>query len=268
VKALQEDAKDRLMRPRVESEPPDEGESIGTAGDEEAEYMALTSALEKLEAQSAMGEKTRGEETETQRAILMALLKKLNSQPADDMTEDSPPLSIVFDRWRAERQPPAKTWEEWNTAWKRFEAVIGADLAVRSIAKGHVRAFKDALLNRPARRRGIGPDGEPAKLAPASIQKQLNAVKSVLSWAVAQGYLDVNPATGISHARASGSMGMTEGRRLPYDADDLRKLFGAIGEKQGADHWLPLLGLWTGARPALPRPSEHRPHGTLHAACA
>jgi integrase len=36
-------------------------------------------------------------------------------------------------------------------------------------------------------------------------------------------------------------------RRLPYEADDLKKLF-KMRRKDGADHWLPLLALWTGAR--------------------
>ena len=161
--------------------------------------------------------------------------------------EDNPPLSIVFDRWRSQRQPPVKTWEEWSTARRRFETVIGGDLAVRGITKAHVRAFKDALLKMPARRR-LDTEGKALTLSPASVQKQLNAIKAVLSWAVAQGYLENNPATGISHARGSGIHGART-RRLPYEVDDLRKLFGpAFSEKEGADRWLPLLGLWTGAR--------------------
>jgi len=99
----------------------------------------------------------------------------------------------------------------------------------------------------PARRR-LDAEGKPLTLSPASVQKQLNAIKAVLSWAVAQGYMENNPATGISHARGNGIHGART-RRLPYEADDLRKLFGtAFSEKEDADRWLPLLGLWTGAR--------------------
>jgi integrase len=225
--ALKEDAEDRINRPR---EPVTE----------EAEVIAITSALEKLK-------NAEGQEPATQRAILLALLKRVNGQLEDVSMEDNPPLSIVFDRWRAERQPPAKTWEEWSTARRRFETVIGGDLAVRGITKAHVRAFKDALLKMPARRRSDG-EGKPLTLSPASVQKQLNAIKAVLSWAVAQGYMENNPATGISHARGSGIQGART-RRLPYEADDLRKLFGsAFSVKEGPDRWLPLLGLWTGAR--------------------
>lgn len=72
------------------------------------------------------------------------MLKRLNGEPDDTAAEDNPPLSIVFDRWREERQPPAQTWEEWNTARRRFETVVGGDLPVKSITKAHVRAFKEA----------------------------------------------------------------------------------------------------------------------------
>jgi integrase len=240
-RALEADAEDRFRRPRVDSEPPSENNPGGVVGDEEIEALAITDALEKLE-------NAKGEGAATQRAVLLALLKRLNGQPEEvSNDDDNPPLSIVFDRWREERQPPAKTWEEWATARRRFEAVVGADLPVRSITKGHVRAFKDALLKMPARRRGVAPDGQPAKLAPASIQKQLNALRSVLSWAVSHGYLETNPGTGISHARANGSHN-DDTRRLPYDADDLSKLFASIEKRTGADRWLPLLELWTGAR--------------------
>ena len=177
-----------------------------------------------------------------QRIIVEALLKRRESEDADN-----PPLSILFDRWRAERQPPQKTWEEWATARKRFEQVIGGDIPVRRITKDHVRAFKQRLLKTPARRRGTDAEGRPAMLSPASIQKQLNAVKSVLSWAVREGYLNANPADGITHARANGAVHGEDKRRLPWDADDLRKLF-SVKRDDGADHWLPLLALWTGAR--------------------
>ncbi len=246
-KALQEDAEDRLRRPRIEATPPDEDDETGSGGDEEAEYHHVTAALEKLKNAEGQPRSARDQDVGTQRAILQALLKRLDGRAEDVTVEDNPPLSIVFDRWREERQPPAKTWDEWNTARRRFETVAGADLPVKSITKANVRAFKEALLKMPARRRGVGSDGQPVKLSPASIQKQLNALRSVLSWAVAQGYLETNPGTGISHARANGGHS-EQTRRLPYEADDLRKLFASIGEKKGADRWLPLLGLWTGAR--------------------
>jgi hypothetical protein len=58
-----------------------------------------------------------------------------------------------------------------------------------------VRAFKASLMETTAR------NGD-RTLSPASIPKNLTALRSVLAWAVGQGYVENNPATGITHAGA------------------------------------------------------------------
>jgi F0F1-type ATP synthase membrane subunit b/b' len=65
--------------------------------------------------------------------------------------EDNPPLSVVLEKWRAERKPPSQTWHEWSTVFRRFREVAGEDLPVKAITKGHVRTFKDALMRAPRR---------------------------------------------------------------------------------------------------------------------
>jgi integrase len=218
----QRDAEDRRKRPRTDDEL-------------DAESLALTDALET----ATEGTRTRRPDP-VQAKILRAVLDARQSDPDGlKATEDNPPLSVLFNRWRAERQPPAKTWHDWTVARKRLEQVLGGDFPVRSITKAHVRAYKESLLRTPKRH------GSGVMLSPASVQKGLAAVRAVLAWAVGQGYLDVNPADGIKHAGARSAE--QRSRRLPYDADDLRKIFGQQ-RPAGADTWLPLLGLWTGAR--------------------
>jgi integrase len=216
--AVQQDVEDRRKRPRTDDEL-------------DAESLGLTDALEIA---------TDVKPDPVRAKILRAILDARHNDPDGfKSTEDNPLLSILFDRWRAERQPPAKTWQEWSTSRKRFEQVIGGDFPVRSITKAHVRAFKDSLLRTPKRH------GNEAMLSPASVTKGLGAIRSVLAWAVGQGYLDVNPADGIRHAGARSAE--QRSRRLPYDADDLKRIF-SVKRKPGVDTWLPLLGLWTGAR--------------------
>src|SRR5207247_11040794 len=55
--------------------------------------------------------------SERDRAMLLGLLKRNTQNNGGD---DNPPLSILFDRWHAERKPPAKTWLEWKTALRCF----------------------------------------------------------------------------------------------------------------------------------------------------
>jgi Phage integrase SAM-like domain len=186
-RAVQQDVEDRRKRPRTDEEL-------------DAESLALTDALE-----------TATDKPDPVRAkILRAVLEERQRDPAAlKATEDNPPLSVLFNRWKAERQPPAKTWHEWSTARKRLEQVIGGDFPVRSITKAMVRQYKESLLRTP-RRHGSG-----ATLSPASVHKGLAAVKAVFSWGVSQGYLDVNPADGIRHAGARSAE--QQAGRLPYD---------------------------------------------------
>jgi integrase len=222
-RAVQQDVEDRRKRPRTDDE-------------RDAELLAVTDALEV----ATEGDAKRRPDF-VQAKMLRAVLDARQSDP-DGMqasSEDNPTLSVLFDRWRAERTPPSKTWQEWTTARKRFEQVLGGDVPVRSITKAHFRAYKESLLRTPKRH------GREETLSPASVTEGLGALRSVLSWAVGQGYLDVNPADGIRHAGARSAE--QRSRRLPYDADDLTRIFGQK-RQPGADTWLPLLGLWTGAR--------------------
>jgi integrase len=172
-----------------------------------------------------------------QRAVVEGLLRR-----QDDGGADNPPLTILFERYYSERKLPAKTKLEWNGVLKRFTASVGADLPVRAITPAHVRSFKTALLTSTSKRTGRA-------VSPATVQKTLNALRSVLSWGKREGYLSINPAEGISQLVTKADP--DEGR-LPYSADDLKKLFSreAVEARKDnpAHYWLPYLALFTGAR--------------------
>ncbi|OAN49646.1 hypothetical protein A6A04_18925 [Paramagnetospirillum marisnigri] len=181
--------------------------------------------------------------------------------PPDD---DSLPVTEIHRRWEVERAPQPRTAMEWKTTFTLFVQVVG-DKPVAQVTGVDVRAFKDALLLMPTSMTKRYPgrtlpevvaqtqqDDSIARVTPATIGKYLNALKSVFAWAVANSYVPSNPASGITVNRKGGSK-----TRLSFNADDLAKLFGspiytanerpraAGGE---AAKWLPLLGLFTGAR--------------------
>lgn len=85
------------------------------------------------------------------RATLEALIKRHHGD-----SKDNPPLSLVFDRYKAERRPSDKTWREFDRALRGFVDVVG-DLPVRAIQKEHVRAYKQALLKGVSKRDGKSP---------------------------------------------------------------------------------------------------------------
>jgi len=163
------------------------------------------------------------------RASVEALLKR-----GEHGGEDNPPLSILAGRYYAEKKMRPKTKLEWEGVIARFVATVG-DLPVKVIAPAHVRAFKAALVATKGRTGGT--------LSPATVRKTLGALAAILSWALREGYLTINPAARITiDATDSDETG-----RLPYSAEDLKVIFGE--EREGdANHWLPWLALYTGAR--------------------
>ena len=181
-------------------------------------------------------------------------------------------LSVMFNRWLDERKPPRKTELDFGTAIRRFTELHG-DLSVTEITKPHVRAYKEALSRLPRALSGkmrkmtvpqvlehleTSPAPAGTTLMPGTINKATGALQTLLSWVEGQGYLDElpnwsNPASKMKmHDPAE-----QEDNRLPYDADDLKVIFGSgvfrnaerpRGGGGEAAKWLPLIALLSGAR--------------------
>ncbi|QXG80054.1 DUF6538 domain-containing protein [Rhodospirillum rubrum] len=212
-----------------------------------------------LEANSIKLDRTSSQYRKLAFSILKATVKVLdvekrrNSGEPIDTPPEPPPLfkpavtavpanslrlSEVFERWKVERKPAKRSLMEWDTAIRRFTALYG-DKPVESITKAEVVEFKDSLLQQGK--------------AAATVLKQVGAIKSTLQYAVDNGKLSVNPATGVKVAGKRAS----EVRRLPYDAEDLKAIFSSpvftcgdrpLAGSGEASFWLPLLALFTGAR--------------------
>ncbi|MTK12255.1 MAG: site-specific integrase, partial [Clostridiaceae bacterium] len=180
------------------------------------------------------------------------------------------PLSKIFEKWKEERNPPAKTASEFAKAVRRFEELHGAVPAI-SITKPMVREFKEALRKTPAILSGkarqmtlpqvlarVERAPPQATLSIGSVNKDLGSLSAVLAWAGKNGFFDAvptwaNPAQGMKIEERSNA----DQKRLPYDADDLRLIFSspvftaASRPRAGggeAAKWLPWLALYTGAR--------------------
>ena len=186
--------------------------------------------------------------------------------------EEGTLVSEVFTAWKRERKPNPKTLSEWNAAFRILFEVVG-DKPIKKVTKGDIRSFKDTVARLPAssavKYRGltvlevlaeVGDDPTVIRLAGPSVNKLLTALGSVFSWAVDNGYAEVNPTTKV-RVRVRAAQTPT---RLPYSGDDLRTIFswpiftGAASKARRkapgpnvyrhAHFWLPLLGLFTGAR--------------------
>jgi integrase len=168
----------------------------------------------------------------------------------------TPTLQTIVPAWLRERKPPERTEQEWRRAARRFEELHGA-VAVSDISRSMVATFKDELLKCPARPshslRELPlpdlvkrcPDGV-EMVSAAAVNKTLGAVRSLLSYAVRQGYIDANPASGVA---ALAPRKREDELRRPFTPDELRTILDAAWQqKRAADRWIPWLAAATGAR--------------------
>jgi integrase len=173
-----------------------------------------------------------------QRTVLEALLKRSSAAGS----KDNPPLSLVFDRFKAERRPSAKTWREFDRALRGFVDAVG-DLPVRAIQKEHVGVYKRALLTGVSKRDGKSP------VKVATVQKLLNVLRAVLEWANREGIVESNHAHGVSRVAALAKKSDTadEDRRMPFSVKQARDIMAKL-PTDGPMRWLWLMGLYSGAR--------------------
>lgn len=175
-------------------------------------------------------------------------------------------LSGAYERWKREHRGPTKTPITFLAHVDRFISLHG-DLPVVAITKAHVREFKDALMDYPAK-----PPNEVRKLPMAQViemyrskpevprlkpqsinEGAMAALRAVLQHAVSEGFIDHNPALGIGVKVDNNA----EPSRLPYSDEDLARIMafpifseGKRPEAGGgvAAVWLPLLAMYSGAR--------------------
>lgn len=160
-------------------------------------------------------------------------------------TADNPLLSVALAKRLAETSPTAKSEFAWNVSLSRFRSLAcdGVDLPLRSVTRAHLVKFKDALLKLPSKRSGV--------LTPQSALKDIGAIKALLGYALAQGWVETNVAAGVSVAK-----GTVKGKsdRLPYETDEARAILDAAtklpldGPRGGADRYLPLILAYSGMR--------------------
>jgi len=146
----------------------------------------------------AMQERNRGEIVDTPQPTNAGL-----QRPRKD---SSATLSDLLLRWEKERHPSGRAKQEWEFVVRRFGELNGK-LTVGLIEKRHVLAYKDQMMADRA--------------APATINKHLTALGSLLQLAVDNDLCGANVAKGI---RVRGSR-VSEESRLPYDTQDLKHIF-------------------------------------------
>jgi integrase len=188
-------------------------------------------------------------------------------EPADPVAASASTLNASFEGWTKAASRPKNTLREFGYAVARFCELHG-DVEITCITRRHVLAFREALQQMPLRRSGplrtaSLPElvewskkhlGE-AKASAETVNKLLGAVGAIAQWGRDNGLIpdDVQWSNPFSKM----SLPARRSTREPWETEELQTLFGSpiftSGERPqagGADaaFWLPLLGLFTGAR--------------------
>ncbi|WP_172812018.1 phage integrase [Burkholderia sp. PAMC 28687] len=148
-------------------------------------------------------------------------------------------IHAIMRLWANEKKPVPRTVETAERALNRFRELMG-DIEVPAVTKTHIVDFKDKLIA----------EGHSAN----TVNKTLNYMSIMFNHAIGQAWIDVDPAKGVRIAvkkkpKGSGRVPFSEAAlngifAHPIYSEGIRPELGA-GE---AAYWLPLLGLYTGAR--------------------
>lgn len=187
--------------------------------------------------------------------------------PASQQSTTGETLSAALEGWKRSRQRETGTIREFEYAVQRFMELHG-DLRLVEIKRSHVRDYREALQLMPARRSGQlktatlpeivehskrHPDHP--RISAGTINKLLGGVQAITIWGRTNGLIpdDVPWSDPFSGMRLDED----EPSRETWDIADLQTLFTSPVYTQGvrptggrgeAAYWLPLLGLYTGAR--------------------
>jgi integrase len=149
-------------------------------------------------------------------------------------------LSDLCDYWKKQKNPRPKTIIEADSVLRRFAAVNG-ELPPAKVQRRHIVAFRDALVEEGA--------------APGTVKKLLGLLSGMFQVAVEdeQFGIETNP---VRDVKVRGRVGESKARK-PFNVEELNAIFAspvfAKGERPQAGageaaYWLPLVGLFTGAR--------------------
>lgn len=148
-------------------------------------------------------------------------------------------LMAMLGKYQNERNLDAKMLQDITQKLRAFIEVCG-DKPIRKYTKQDGIKFKEVLLAQG--------------LAASTISsKYLGWVNVLFNWAAGEDYVEQNPLTAL---KVKGGK-VKQIMRLPYAAEELSVIFSspvytdgtvAEGGKGAAAFWLPLLGLFTGAR--------------------
>lgn len=165
-------------------------------------------------------------------------LSVLPLTPNTPVTGKRTPIDTVMALWEREKPRQQQTMDAKRAEIGRYCTMTGIT-CIEDITKASARDFRDKMLA----------NDYTAK----NTNKYLNSLRALLNFAVSEDLIPGNPANGIKAAVKDSE----EDDRKPFSLDALSTIFNSpvyakgdrpLGGGGEAAYWLPLLGLFTGAR--------------------
>jgi integrase len=158
-------------------------------------------------------------------------------------------IQKVFDAYWEENSPNWKprTVTEFKTFNKHLLDFLGSDRVIHTIDYKDGRDYKELLSNTKTKRG--------TQMSPARVDMYLGYAAQVFNWAIKHHYTEVNPFSGLQYGKKKRKR--ADKQRDAFTTDDLKKMFvdsRYFGQdkwgkcKHPHFFWIPLLGLFTGAR--------------------
>lgn len=179
-------------------------------------------------------------------------------------------LAKLYERYcAAHRRRDPKGAEKrivtYNAAHSRAIEFFDAE-NIESITKRNVACFREVLEQLPRQPKPeikrlslckqieVADKNNLPRVSSGTVRTQLNAVSALFKFAVDEGYLESNPANGVS----SNILRSASGTGKEYTRDEILQIFGSAIYSHGqkpkqadygdAHYWLPLVLYYTGAR--------------------
>lgn len=242
-------------------------------------YLAESTDSPNLQNDYRKGDKILREMVDTAHNLLISL-KSLTGDSLADVLDDTRRNSLMsankvlapkdsfstvckafIEERMAGKNWDTKTCDAYKTTYKLFEELFG-DVAVSTIKGDVCRDFKSQIQFIPSNHSKIAiyrektvkqlvelKVPEDKRISVESANKHIRRMSSLLHWCKQQDYVSENPFSGMQiRIKASKT-----DKRQPFSIDDLNKLFNdpifTSGKMAHSYYfWLPLLGLYSGAR--------------------
>ncbi|MCJ8339976.1 MAG: site-specific integrase [Pseudomonadales bacterium] len=183
---------------------------------------------------------------------------KPKAPPLSEVTNTSPKLSKVFERYRKMQLLDGvseKTLDDKRSVMSLLIRIVG-DLPVSKYQRSHANKFKDTSLQLPTEVNRKGDvsiqqliDNAKFNISTTIFNNYIKNIITVFVYAIREGLCLTNPFEGL---KLKQRIKMSAQRRR-FTEGDLKHLFATdiyTGRKASKDYqyWLPLLGAYTGAR--------------------